>query len=387
MENVPQLYGSPEYEAIRGAAAAAGFETAAAILCAADYGVPQTRYRTIIVGARDIDPHDFFPPLRTHRQPHPPYHRRLFNGIQADYVEDPNDWLTVADAVGSLPAPVGTEPRDEPAPLDLHFHRNPTPVSMRRYRAVPAGGNRFDLPKRLTPGCWIRKTSGGTDLFGRLWWDRPSVTMRTEFFKPEKGRYLHPDQDRPITHREAARLQWFPDEFRFVGTKIEIAKQIGNAVPRCLPLALPTSSSRSCSQVADKWSKEQRSALMARVRQRNTAPELIARRLLHAQGYRFRLHVRALPGTPDIVLKRHRKIVFVHGCFWHGHEGCRKATLPQDNHDWWAAKIEGNRRRDAVAIEELRRLGWDVLVVWECETKHPESLDAALSEFMTAEAI
>jgi DNA (cytosine-5)-methyltransferase 1 len=101
--------------------------------------------------------------------------------------------------------------------------------------------NRFDLQKRalhLTPPCWIRKTSGGTDLFGRLWWDRPACTMRTEFFKPEKGRYLHPSQHRPITHREAARFQSFPDDFKFCGTKIDIARQIGNAVPPLLAARL-----------------------------------------------------------------------------------------------------------------------------------------------------
>jgi DNA (cytosine-5)-methyltransferase 1 len=94
--------------------------------------------------------------------------------------------------------------------------------------------NRFDLQRKvpeLTPSCWIRKVSGGTDLFGRLWWDRPAFTIRTEFYKPEKGRYLHPMEHRPITHREAARFQGFPDTFRFLGTKVEIAKQIGNAVP------------------------------------------------------------------------------------------------------------------------------------------------------------
>ncbi|MNE76956.1 putative BsuMI modification methylase subunit YdiO [compost metagenome] len=106
---------------------------------------------------------------------------------------------------------------------------------------MPLGGNRFDLQRKalhLTPACWIRKTSGGTDLFGRLWWDRPSVTIRTEFFKPEKGRYLHPDKHRAITHREAARLVGFPDEFKFSGTKIEVARQIGNAVPPALAEAL-----------------------------------------------------------------------------------------------------------------------------------------------------
>ncbi len=142
------------------------------------------------------------------------------------------------DAIGDLPLPEGTEIRDIPPPLNLHFGRSPTPMSLARYQAIPEEGmNRFDLQRiapQLTPGCWIRKTKGGTDLFGRLWWDRPAFTIRTEFFKPEKGWYLHPAQHRPITHREAARLQTFPDSFGFTGSKIEIAKQIGNAVPPLL---------------------------------------------------------------------------------------------------------------------------------------------------------
>ena len=124
-----------------------------------------------------------------------------------------------------------------PPPMDLHFGRTPTKESLARYRCIPEGGNRFDLQKKrpdITPACWIRKKNGGTDLFGRLWWDRPAFTIRTEFFKPEKGRYLHPRQNRPITHREAARLQSFPDNFKFLGTKIEVARQIGNAVPPLL---------------------------------------------------------------------------------------------------------------------------------------------------------
>ncbi|MDU7709520.1 MAG: DNA cytosine methyltransferase, partial [Clostridium sp.] len=161
-----------------------------------------------------------FPPMQSHQNP--------------DKGADLPAWLTVRDFIGDLPEPIGTEVRDLPPPLDLHFGRNPTALSQERYRAVPVGGNRFDLQKNrpdITPACWIKKTSGGTDLFGRLWWERPSVTIRTEFFKPEKGRYLHPEQHRPITHREAARLMSFPDEFVFVGSKTEIARQIGNAVP------------------------------------------------------------------------------------------------------------------------------------------------------------
>ncbi|WP_426041689.1 DNA cytosine methyltransferase [Brevundimonas sp. TWP2-3-4b1] len=225
MENVAELFRSPELEDIRAKAAEYGFETKAGVVNAADYGAPQTRKRTIVVGWRNIGEPDF-PPRPTHADP----------GKKLNLPP----WRTVRQVIGDLPAPVGTEIGVE-APMNLHFGRTPTDRSIARYKAVPIGGNRFDLQRNapeLTPDCWIRKTSGGTDLFGRLWWDRPSVTIRTEFFKPEKGRYLHPDQNRPITHREAARIMGFPDDFVFVGNKTHIARQIGNAVPPALAAAL-----------------------------------------------------------------------------------------------------------------------------------------------------
>lgn len=227
MENVPGLLGSPEFPEICNRAKRMGFRIqASAVLNMADYGVPQTRKRTIIVGVKASDfeaplPIEF-PPAPTHRSP-----------VKES---DLPVWRTVKDSIYDLPRrTVGVEIRtSEPPPLNLHFGRNPTDISKERYRAIPPGGNRFDLQRKrpdITPNCWIKKKTGGTDLFGRLWWDRPSVTIRTEFFKPEKGRYLHPSANRPITHREAARLMSFPDDFEFKGTKIEIAKQIGNAVP------------------------------------------------------------------------------------------------------------------------------------------------------------
>lgn len=237
MENVPQLLGSEEHEEIVTQARAMGFKLAWTKLLASDYGVPQSRTRAIIIGCRFADPGESaFPPYRTHYNPG--NGNVGFDPPPAGYAVDARPWRTVRDAIADLPKPVGTELRDEPGPEDLHFGRNPTPKSLERYNAIPKEGmNRFDLQERrpdLTPGCWIRKTSGGTDLFGRLWWDRPAFTLRTEFFKPEKGRYLHPKQHRPITHREAARMQTFPDSFKFVGSKIAIAKQIGNAVPPLL---------------------------------------------------------------------------------------------------------------------------------------------------------
>jgi DNA (cytosine-5)-methyltransferase 1 len=237
MENVPQLLGSDEHAQIVQTACSMGFRVASAKLCAADFGVPQTRWRAFIIGCRFADPQDVFPPRKTHYAPRLQVQASLFPGA-SEYVARPQPWRTVRDAIGDLPPPSGTEVRSEPPPLDLHFGRQPTQMSLQRYMTIPEeGANRFDLQARaidLTPQCWIRKTSGGTDLFGRLWWDKPAFTIRTEFFKPEKGRYLHPEQHRPITHREAARLQSFPDSFRFRGTKIEIARQIGNAVPPLL---------------------------------------------------------------------------------------------------------------------------------------------------------
>jgi DNA (cytosine-5)-methyltransferase 1 len=240
MENVKQLLGTDEHSRIVREAERQGFVVNSAVLKAVDYGVPQGRERAFIIGSRAVNAEIQFPPFKTHINPERLLSQtRLFNDFANEgFIENPEPWATVFDAIGDLPAPVGTEMLNIPPPLNLHFGRNPTAVSLQRYMAIPEQGmNRFDLQRiapEITPQCWIRKTSGGTDLFGRLWWNRPSVTIRTEFFKPEKGRYLHPEQHRPITHREAARIQTFPDNFVFHGSKIEIARQIGNAVPPLL---------------------------------------------------------------------------------------------------------------------------------------------------------
>lgn len=108
---------------------------------------------------------------------------------------------------------------------------------------------------------------------------------------------------------------------------------------------------------------------MSRVRSKNTKPEVFARSVLHRMGYRFRVHRKDLPGNPDIVLPKHRAVIFVHGCFWHRHPGCSKATVPKTNTDWWRNKLENNVERDARNYRQLRELGWRVFTLWECETK------------------
>lgn len=216
VENVPNFLTSPEGQGVCRRAKELGFhigEDSKGLLLASNYGVPQNRRRAIIIASR-LGPVSLPEPTKAR--------------------------MTVRQALDGIPLrPTFSDLPDSPTGFvtsrQLHIARNPTEISLRRYRLIPPGGNRFDLQRRapeLTPGCWIRKTSGGTDLFGRLDWDRPArCTIRCEFYKPEKGRYLHPSEHRPITHWEAARLQTFPDSFRWCGTKIRIAIQIGNAVP------------------------------------------------------------------------------------------------------------------------------------------------------------
>lgn len=120
---------------------------------------------------------------------------------------------------------------------------------------------------------------------------------------------------------------------------------------------------------------------MRRIRAANTSPELTVRRLVHAMGFRFRLHVKTLPGRPDLVFPRLRKIILVHGCFWHTHEGCGEAHVPKTRRDYWRPKLEGNRRRDLENTAKLQQLGWKVLVVWECETQE-KSVGKRLRRFL-----
>lgn len=132
----------------------------------------------------------------------------------------------------------------------------------------------------------------------------------------------------------------------------------------------------------DTLSPSQRSERMRLITGKNTKPEMVVRRAVFGMGYRYRLHVKGLPGRPDIVLPRHRKIIFVHGCFWHRHANCRKARLPKSKLDYWLPKLEANRRRDKRHESHLRKMGWDVLVVWECQVDRLDALARRLRDFL-----
>ena len=131
----------------------------------------------------------------------------------------------------------------------------------------------------------------------------------------------------------------------------------------------------------DRLSREQRSRLMARVRCANTGPEMLVRRLVWKLGFRYRLHARDLPGKPDLVFRRSRRVIFVHGCFWHGHR-CRWGRLPKSRDAYWRPKIEATRRRDLVQAKALRRAGWSVMVVWQCQLKQISILEHRIRRFL-----
>lgn len=141
--------------------------------------------------------------------------------------------------------------------------------------------------------------------------------------------------------------------------------------------------------MADTLTVAERSRLMAKIKGKNTGPEMAVRSLLHRAGYRFRIHVASLPGKPDIVLPRYRTIVFVHGCFWHRHRGCKVASTPKSHRKFWADKFARNVANDKKHLRQLRKLGWKVVTVWECQLRDPKrvlrrvegTLEAAVAGF------
>jgi DNA mismatch endonuclease (patch repair protein) len=132
----------------------------------------------------------------------------------------------------------------------------------------------------------------------------------------------------------------------------------------------------------DTMTPAQRSALMSRIRSKNTKPEWVVRRLVHSMGFRYRLHKRDLPGNPDLVFPSRQKVIFVHGCFWHLHGRCRMARMPKSKVDFWKPKLEGNHKRDDRNRRQLRKAGWEVLTLWECQVHDSQALQERIKRFL-----
>ena len=240
LENVDRFLKSGQYDDLVAETGKGGrlgdYTVEPYLLNAADYGVPQRRHRAIVIGTR----------VGEIGRPVGRFAKKPKDGQER--------WRSVRDAIGDLDRRPRTALPDSWDSyfdsdvqgtfkhLDIHVGRGYEPLSLERFALIPPGGSRINLPDRLLYDCWRNHHSGSKDVMGRLVWDEPAVTIRTEFFKPDKGRYLHPQWtrnpkqqvNRAITHLEAARLQSFPDDFLWCGSKIEIARQIGNAVPPLL---------------------------------------------------------------------------------------------------------------------------------------------------------
>lgn len=267
MENVPRLLKTAHITELRRQVEDL-YDVHEKVLNAADFGVPQLRRRAFVIGVQrhtGINAADLFPSGQYYSQDGSRQPMSPLDGSAADA------WWTVEEAFStyvlgpegkdrgqaipkepSVKADESWKPDEPRSGRELHAARTASELSLRRYALIGVGQDRRNLPERdeygpLIPDCW-RGRSAGTDVMGRLWWDKPSVTIRTEFWKPEKGRFLHPDQHRALTHWEAARLQTFPDSFCFIGSKPVVGRQIGNAVPPRLAAAVAR---RICEILAD----------------------------------------------------------------------------------------------------------------------------------------
>ena len=133
--------------------------------------------------------------------------------------------------------------------------------------------------------------------------------------------------------------------------------------------------------MADVHNTATRSYNMSQIKGKNTKPEMLVRKFLHARGFRYKLHDKTLPGKPDLVLPKYKTVIFIHGCFWHGHHGCRYFVVPKTRTDWWLAKINGNKDNDSKAMRLLKKDGWEIITIWECDLK-PVAIDRTLSSLI-----
>ncbi|MDI2130875.1 DNA cytosine methyltransferase [Yinghuangia seranimata] len=277
IENVDRFRSSREMDALKADFKKLGYQLEARVLNAADYGAAQTRQRTIVLGRKDT--------VASFRFPEPTHVKAGAPTLEGTDTREP--WRTLENVIGEDRVPLNPRSVDLPALLadgmrseivvsrrvkdtggltdvllktlaenipgpfrteQLHIGRTPTGLSLARYRSIRPGENRKALEGKyakvdgkkayLSTESWDGHKNGSGDVMGRLVWNKPSVTIRTEFYKPEKGRYLHPEADRPLTHLEAALIQGFPKDFLWCGSKIQIARQIGNAVPPPLATAI-----------------------------------------------------------------------------------------------------------------------------------------------------
>ena len=345
MENVPALKGDRRFAEFRRALKSIGYHGTHRILNAADYGVPQRRARLIYLASI---------------------------GVAIPFAKKTEPMKTVRDALGGLP---------RAGKSGDHAHDRAERRSdrvMQVIKHIPKdGGSRADLPEDLQLTCH-KQCNGFGDVYGRMAWNTVAPTITSGCFNPSKGRFLHPEEDRAITMREASLLQGFPLDYRFAPEtgKESLADMIGNALP-------PPFVEAHCRQIRhviempDNLTPQQRSYCMSRIRGKDTRLEVRVRSTLHRNGLRFRKHMSGLPGRPDIVFTKARIAVFIDGDFWHGYQF---PTWEDKMSDFWKKKISRTQERDVETNRRLRELGWDVLRFWQHEIE--DDFDGCITRVM-----
>ncbi|MBS4026065.1 MAG: DNA mismatch endonuclease Vsr [Clostridia bacterium] len=354
LENVPGLAKYSQFKKVYNHLLKLGYNPKYKVVNVTNYGVPQRRKRLVMVGS-------------------------LLGDI--DIPEGRTTFRTVRDVIGNLES-VAETTDDVHRIFPIH-----TEKIQKRIEQTPAdGGSRKDLPPEYTLECHKKEGVGFHDVYGRLRWDDVSSTITGGCLNPSKGRFLHPVENRCITAREAAMLQTFRRNYIFPTDipRSAIALMIGNALP---PAFCKYQSQKIHKHLdgymADIFDEEKRSNIMSKVKNKNTEPELIIRKLLSEEGYKYRLNCKHIPCKPDIVFPGKKKAIFINGCFWHGHD-CKRGTLPEKNREFWKKKINTNKQRDDNNYASLIRLGWDHIIIWQCEIKklHMEELVSRLINFI-----
>lgn len=357
LENVPALENYTEFKKAVVRLRQLGYNPHHEVVDVANYGVPQRRKRLVMVGSLlgDIFPADGTSPL-----------------------------TTVRDTIGGLPLPENSND-----PLHQVFPQHTAEVQ-ERIRITPHdGGSRTDLPDEYTLACHKIDGIGFKDVYGRLAWDKVSSTITGGCLNPSKGRFLHPEQDRCISAREASILQTFPQKYIFPVAipRASIALMIGNALPPlfCKQQVEHISEHLDVVFLSDIFDADKRSDIMSKVKNKNTTPEQFIKKLLCEMGYsHYRIKSPTLPCNPDVVYPGKKKAIFINGCFWHGHD-CNRGHLPETNRTFWEAKISANRERDKFNLASLTALGWDCLIIWQCEIKQKnfDFVKKTLSDFLS----
>jgi len=355
LENVPGIENYTLFKKVFNKLKKLGYNPTYSIVDVASYGVPQRRKRLVMLGS-------------------------LLGKVEIP--RGTSRIRTVRDFIGNME---NVEETEDNVHMRYPHHKEEV---MRRIRLTPHdGGSRKDLPEEYTLECHRQEGVGFNDIYGRLRWDNVSSTITGGCLNPSKGRFLHPEEDRCITAREAALLQTFRRNYIFPEDvpMSNLALMIGNALPPLFCEMQGASLANRLDEVfmPDIYDKNKRSEIMKKVKNKNTAPEMMIRKLLTEMGYKYRLSTKKLHCNPDIVFPSKKKVIFINGCFWHGHN-CKRGHLPETNKEFWQQKIEKNKNRDQKNCAECEKEGWSHLTIWQCEIKvsNIDSIKVDLSQFL-----